>query len=182
MRMKQVGNKRDLLAVVIHNADTVTIPLGAPVCLALNATNDGLDVILPSTAEGVAANSSLYTLYGVALGAIPVSGYGEAQVFGFCADLLYTLETRASTTASWSTASTAPAFTPLTFETKGNGWQTYAVQSFVTGATTATTTMIGFQPMALLAQTLQTVSASASTTADTRTVLTTLVKAYVHIL
>lgn len=184
MRMKTVGNKRDIMAVVIHNADTVSIPIGAAVCLALNATNDGLDVILPSTAEGVVAGSSGVTCYGVCLGNAPlaVGAYGEAQVFGFTADLMYTLETRASTTASWSTASTAPEFTPLYFETKANGWQTYAIQTFVTGATTALAAITGFQPLAVLAQTLQTVSASASSTADARTALTTMVKAYIHIL
>ena len=45
MRAKFVGNKSDAISVVIKNAESsAAIPIGTPVVLAINGTDDGLAV------------------------------------------------------------------------------------------------------------------------------------------
>lgn len=170
MRFKQVGNKADIIAVVIHNAEaSAVIPKGAPVILALNGTNDGLDVVLPATT----AQDANGALYGVCLsqGASLANGaYGEAQVFGVCNNLLLTSNTRAATTDSWSTKS-ADTGVALVVDTVNNAFST-------SGGTQAKSS---FLPFAILAQSF-TVSGSASATSDTRTAITQLVKSFLRMM
>jgi len=99
MRFKQVGNKRDIVAVVIYNDDTANIPVGAPVVLSLSGTQDGLAVVLPSTATNKKQSTFAY---GVCLGngagqSVTLSGFGEAQVFGLNSNVKL-LRTRATST------------------------------------------------------------------------------------
>jgi len=100
MRMKSVGNKRDLMAVVIYNDEaTNSIPVGAPVVMSYSGTQDGLAVVLPATAADVKQTS---LGFGVCLGdgkggALLAKGYGEAQVFGHCPNVKL-LRTRAAST------------------------------------------------------------------------------------
>ena len=201
MRMKTVGNKRDIMAPVIQNSEaTATIKLGQPVCMyALGGagTNpDGIAVCLPSTAHTQNAGNEFQMLYGVALtniaSGIPVNGYGEAQVFGFCADIAFTSATRASSTASWSTIASMACWAPLTPETVGNGWTTYAHDAWIPAgsATTVSGSQIfpNFQVL-LLPYSVSTgstgiysIAASASAASDTRTALFSLCKGYVRIM
>lgn len=198
MRMKMNGNKRDLMATVIHNADAAVILNGQPVCLYLTGNaggTDGLDVCLPSTAHTQNANNEFQCLYGVALtnlpGGIPVGGYGEAQVFGYCGDIAFTAETRTSKSASWSTTASQACWVPLIPETVGNGWTTYNSNQYLTVSTGTT----GVGPTFPQFQVLMTpfsvstgstgmyaVVASASNTSDTRTTLFSLVKGYIRIM
>lgn len=167
MRFKQVGNKADIVAVVVHNGEaSVAIPNGAPVCLELDGTNDGLDVVLPAT---IAANAT-GALFGVALGAIANGAYGEAQVFGFCNNLQLLASTRAATTDSWSTNSFANALI-LCVDTVNNVFST-------TGGTQAKS---GFSPNAVMAQSL-TVAGSASSTANALTANIVNVKAFLRLM
>lgn len=199
MRFKQVGNKRDILAMVIHNAEaTASLQNGQPCCLLLSGGaggTDGLDVILPSSAHTITAGLEFSTLYGVVLtslaGGIPPGGYGEAQVSGFCADLAFTAETRTSKSASWSATASVACWLPLIPETVGNGWTTYAQDSWVTSVSSNALASAAF-PMfqALLAPYsvstgstgMYSFAASASNVSDTRTALLTLVKGYLRIL
>lgn len=100
MRMKTVGNKRDIVAVVVYNDESsAAIPLGAPVVLSLSGTQDGLAVVLPSTA----ADKKQSTFgYGVSLGngaggSLSAGSFGEAQVFGLNSNVKL-LRTRATST------------------------------------------------------------------------------------
>ena len=191
MRMKTVGNKRDAVYVVIHNADTVNMPIGSPICCNnLAGTGDGIDVVLPST---VAANGVQVLLMGAvaAPGAgtspgIPVGGYGEACVFGFCPDLLMTINTRSASTASWTsqTSIASGGFQALIPETVANGWTTAAGQAFIPAgqATTATGAFSNFLPFAILGQSLASQAASASATSDTRTCIYATVKGFLRML
>lgn len=168
MRINQnPGNKPDRLAVNIKNADTVTIPVGSPVCMIVNGTDDGVAVVLPSSAAGKAFSF----LYGVTLGSLTVGQQGEAQVFGFVNNLILIRATRA-TTDSWGAGATVTDPLALVVDSVGNGFKT-------SGGTLAQTTIL---PFAFLAQTLASYAGSASSTADTRTSLTTLVKAFVRML
>jgi hypothetical protein len=164
------GNKPDKLAVNIKNADTVTIPAGAPVCMIVNGTDDGIAVVLPSNAAGKAFSF----LYGVNLSALPVGQQGEAQVFGFVNNLILIRQTRAGTSgaSSWAAGATVTDPLALVVDSVGNG--------FITSGTALAQTSI--LPFAYLAQTLASYAASATSTSDTRTSLTTLVKAFVRML
>ena len=168
MRFKQVGNKADIAAVVIHNAEaSATIPLGAPVCLVLNQTNDGLDVVLPATGAIFATGG----LYGVSLGAYLAGGYGEAQVYGFCNNVKLLGSTRAASTDTWSTNSFAQALI-LCVDTVNNVFST-------TGGSQAKS---GFLPFAVLAGATITVAGSASATSDTRTANVITAKAFLRMM
>ena len=186
--MKTVGSKRDAIYVVVRNADTVSMPIGTPVCMNnLAGTGDGLDVVMPST---VAANGLQALLMGVIASpgasspGLAAGGYGEAQVWGFCPNILLTINTRSASTASWTsqTSIASGGFQQLIPETVMNGWTTVAAQTFITGATTATSLFANFLPFALLGQSLASQAASASATSDTRTVIYAAVKGFLRIL
>jgi hypothetical protein len=201
MRFKQVGNKREIFAGVFQNGEaTASIQLGQPVCMyftggAGSGDTDGLTVVLPSTAHTQNANNEFQCLYGVcitnAVNGVAVNGFGEAQVFGFCADIAFTSATRASSTNSWSSIASIAAWLPLIPETVGNGWTTYNSNQYLTVSTG--TTGVGpvfpqFQVL-LLPYSVSTgstgiysIAASASATSDTRTALLTLCKGYIRIL
>lgn len=201
MRLKMNGNKRDLVATVIHNAEaSKSILNGMPVCLQFvgdNGTKDGLDVVLPSTAHGQNSGNEFSCLYGIAItnlpGGIPAGGYGEAQVYGFCADIAFTAETRSAVTGggSWSTVQTQAAWVPLIPETIGNGWTTYNSAQFLTVSTGTAGVAPSFPQFQVLltpysvssgSTGMYSIAASATNTSDTRTALFSLVKGYVRIL
>ena len=202
MRMKMNGNKRDLMATVIHNAEaTASIQNGQPVCLTFIGTvsgvNDGLDVVLPSTAHAVNSGNEFSCLYGVALtnlaGGIPPGAYGEAQVFGFCQDIAFTAETRSAATGggSWSSVQSQAAWIPLLPETVGNGWTTYNSAQFLTVSTGGGGVGPTFPQFQVLltpysvstgSTGMYSIAASATNTSDTRTTLFSLVKGYVRIM
>src|SRR4051812_24381 len=103
MRMKQVGNKRDIVAIVVKNAEaSATIPVGSPLCFVMNGTDDGLGVVLPGTGGAVKATS---LMAGVALTSMLAGGYGESQVFGFCQNVVLRRQTRAASTDAFSSNS-----------------------------------------------------------------------------
>lgn len=178
MRFKSVGNKRDIVAVVIRNADTVAIPTGTPVVLSDNSTasvNDGLDVVLPSTA-GAAKSDVLF--YGICVSpagypqnGVPVNGYGESQVFGFNAGLVLVTQTRAASTNSWNSVPSIASFNYLAIDTVANGFDTIG-----------TLAQSGFVPYAVLWQSLASYASSASTTSDTRTAITSSVKGFLRMM
>lgn len=199
MRMKTVGNKRDILATVIHNAEaTATIQVGMPVCLKLvgDATGpDGLDVFLPSSAHTQNAGNEFTNLYGICVtpGGIAPGQYGEAQVFGFCPDIAFTSATRSASSGggSWSTVNSQSCWTPLLPETVGNGWTTYSPSQYLTtstGTAGVAPTFPGYQvlltPFSVSSGStgIYSIAASATNVSDTRTALFSLVKGYVRIL
>lgn len=98
MRFKTVGTKRDIMAVTLKNADTLTIFQGAPVSVAANGTNDGLAgktyVNLAAAVQGL--------FFGVALTDIAANAFGEAQMFGFNDVTRVRLTTRAASTDVWA--------------------------------------------------------------------------------
>lgn len=168
MRLKQVGNKADLAAVVVRNSEaSASIPVGSPVKLALTGTNDGLDVLLLGTTDASLAHGAMY---GVALSTMASGDYGEAQVFGFCNNIVLLAQTRAATSDSWSSSSAAKGVI-LVGDTVNNIFST-------SGGTQAKT---GFLPFAILGASYS-AAASASATSDTRTVITASAKAFLRMM
>lgn len=167
MRFKSVGNKQDIAAIVIRNAEaSASIPVGSPVVFKLAATNPGLDVVLPSSEVTMATAGC----YGVALATLAAGNYGEAAVFGYCQNIAIMTQTRAASSDSFSTNSGAAGLI-LCVDTVNNVFTT-------TGGTQAKS---GFMPFAILAQSF-TASGSATTSSDTRTVATVASKAFLRMM
>jgi hypothetical protein len=170
MRMKTVGNKRDIVALVVRNNSGASMPAGTPVNLELSGTNDGLDVILPSAS---AAKADVLP-FGVVLAAIADQQYGEAQVFGFCQNIVLLRQTRAASTDAFS--SDANGFSALgvllNVDTVNNAFST-------SGGTMAKS---GFLPFAVLAATVGSWASSASATSDSRTAITVASKAFLRMM
>ena len=176
MRIKTVGNKRDLVALVVYNVDTVQLNIGQAAFLnglngaTINGINaDGLEVVGGiNLATNFASALTLPLLYGVCLQNIPVNGYGEVQAFGFVPDIQLTTQTRASSTATWNSYVSLAAYAPLIPETIANGWTTLVNQSYLTGgtATTGVTTfgagiLPNFMPPVILGQSQASYASSA---------------------
>jgi hypothetical protein len=170
MRMKTVGNKRDIVALVIRNNSGVSMPSGTPINLELTGTNDGLDVVLPSSS---AAKADVLG-FGVVLNAIADQQYGEAQVFGFCNNITLLRQTRAASTDAFSSNSDGFSLIGvlLNIDTVNNAFST-------SGGTMAKS---GFLPFAVLAATVASWASSASATSDTRTALTVASKAFLRMM
>lgn len=172
MRLKQVGNKNDLVAIVVHNAEvSAAIPTGTPVCFIMNGTNDGLDVVLPATGAAVKATSFAA---GIALQAMAAGAFGESQVYGFCQNIVLTRNTRSASTADWS--SNAAGFATgllLVVDTVVNALSTLASSG---GSI--------YQPYAVLAASVASWASTASSnaTADTRLTITVSAKAMLRMM
>jgi hypothetical protein len=175
MRFKQVGNKADLIAVVVRNADTVAINPGTPVCLNMNGTNDGLDVVLPSTGGATKSHAGAYGVAiaptGPGLQGIPVNGYGEAQIFGVNGAVNLTRQTRASSTNTWNSEASIASYVIMQIDTSANGFSTVGTQAATQ-----------YLPFAIMIQSLASYASSASATSDTRTAITASVKAFLRII
>lgn len=176
MRFKSNGNKADVVGVVVRNADTVTIPPGTPVCLVMNGTNDGLDVVLPNTGGASKAHAFLFgaviSPVGPGVNGIPANGYGETQIMGVNGAIVLLRGTRAASTDSWTSTASIASYVVLTIDTVNNAFQS-------SGGTQAAT---AYLPFAVLAQSVASVVASASATSDTRTALTQSVKAFLRMI
>jgi len=181
MRFKQVGNKNDSVMVVVKNAEaSATIPAGAPVALVMNATDDGLGVVLPSSSTAIKVQG---LRFGVATKAIAAGDFGEAVVFGLTNNLLLIRQTRGNSTDTWQTEAARSVGEFLKIDTVNNGWITLASTiKVVTNATTDTLALTIYNPDAVLGQTLASYASSASSTADTRTAITASVKAVIRIM
>ncbi len=169
MRIKTNGGKLDTQFVAIKNAEaSASIPNGTPVMLAVNATDDGLAVVLPS---GAALRAHAFA-FGVYSGnsSLIAGDVGYAQVFGFCRKAVVLLQTRSDNSASYS-ASTHSSGCLLNIDTVNNAFST-------SGGTLAKTSYL---PFAVLAESTA-VAASASTTADTSTVVTGYMKVFLRML
>lgn len=168
--MKTVGNKRDIAAIVVRNAEaSASIPAGTPVCFVMNGTNDGLDVVLPGTGAGVKATSFAA---GIALTAMIAGAYGESQVYGFCQNVVLRRQTRAASTDAFSSNSDGFA--------TGLLLQVDTVNNAV--STAASVGASGYQPAAILAESVASWASSASATSDTRTAITVATKAMIRMM
>lgn len=181
MRAKQVGNKRDQIFVVGRNAESsASIPRGTPVALVVNGTNDGLDVVLPSTSS--AAKISAFR-YGVATRDMAAGDVADIQIFGFCDYVLLTLQTRANTSggSSFSTADTVALGAALTVFSAANCFSTIA--NTVAFASTDAFTLSNFEPAkAAIGQSLASTAGIATATSETRTAITQGVKAFLRMM
>lgn len=171
MRINQVGNLRDSVTVNIKNAEaSASIPRGTPVVLVLNATDDGLAVVLPSTAG---AALSFNARLGVATTGLIANAIGEAIAFGYVAYALITRMTRAASSDSWTSSASTASGIGLGIDTLNN--------AFLMGASRAGS-LVSAADNAWLVDSLASSAASATATSDTRTAITNGVRVFVRML
>jgi len=101
MRLRHVGNKNDIAAVNVINADANTIPFGSPVFFDFNGTRDGRAVVDANSAA--AAKQGLFA--GILLQTLATGQAGEAIVFGMFEKVSVIRATRAATTDSFASQS-----------------------------------------------------------------------------
>lgn len=175
MRTKYIGNKPDRIAMVIRNQEaSAAIPLGAPVLLQLTSTldadGDGMDVVLPSTAAAI----NYQLIYGVnASYQLAAGQFGEAIVYGYTPSTLVKLNSRATSTDSWSSMAAIASGLLLTPDYTNNVWQTTAIVA-------ANST-----PQCILVDAIASIATAVSNgyaAADTRTVATGLKRSFVRML
>lgn len=163
-----VGDKSDHVAVMVKNNEaSASIPVGSPVMLNMNATDDGIGVVLPS---GSAAKAHSY-FYGVVTRTIAAGERCESIVYGFCQNIVLLRQTRAASTDAFS--SNSDGFltgTLLNVDTVNNAFST-------SGGTQAKS---AFLPFAVLAASVASWASSASATSDTRTAITVTSKAFLR--
>lgn len=170
MRLKLAGNKGDSLIAIVHNAEaSATIPVGTPVVLKLNGTNDGLDVCLPATAGAVLSGSAYY---GCVTTALTAGSYGESVIFGMVTNAVVTFMTRAASSNSWSSSASWAQGVILALDTVNNAFLS-ASASNTSGPNAI---------YAVLASSLPSSTASATTTSDTRTVITNSARVFVRMI
>lgn len=166
MNFKRIGNKRDEVLMTVVGADTNgTIPVGCPAILQYNGTDDGLAVILPSTAG---QTQSDLCFYGVNLQQLPQYTQGVVMATGYTRSGLLVVQTRAASTAVWA-ATTIAQFGPLGIDTVNNAFKTIA-----------TTNGQPWGARVIALDSSLSMASSASSTADTRTVITSLARVQVR--
>ena len=176
MRFKMAGNKADKIISVVRNGETsVAIPRGAPVVLKLSTTaadNDGLDVVLASTA-GSPLSAALR--FGVALTAIAAGDFGEVVRNGIMPYALVTRATRAASSDSWTSSASIASGIGLGLDiVAGNN-------AFILGGASAAGSVVS-GPDAVLLDSIASMAASASATSDTRTAITIAARVFVRML
>lgn len=169
MRIKNVAGANgygDHILASVKNAETIAIPRGTPVILNVNGTNDGFDVVLPSTAGASKANA---LAWGVSLQSIPAGARDDVFSTGYVPYALVQYATRGATSNSWTSSASIAALAVLTIDTVNNAYNTAAA-----------TVGSGVSPYAVLLDSIASFAASATATTDTRTALTTGVRVFIR--
>jgi hypothetical protein len=194
MTSKTLGNnKAEAVYLSCKSAESsASIPRGTPVALVMNATNDGLAVVLPSTATATKAE---VLAFGVTPAAIAAGNFGKVQAYGFCRNAVLVKRTRSATDADWASTAAAAVGAILTIDTVDNCFRvqgnnvitvkdiTGTAASDSVAASITLNTIPGFAPMAVLCEAVASSTTNTSATSfATGTVSTGLVKVFLRML
>ncbi len=183
------NNRPDCIVASVRNSEsTNTISRGQPVVLNLSTTaqpttgsdghaagyEDGLQVVLPSTAG---ATASALFFYGVAMGTMNPNQLGEVMIFGVCPYALVLTGTRSASNATWaSSASSSSGAYALSLDTVNNVFNSFVPSNF--GASWSGTSLSGSTGFAagaaqfFSALMLDSIASQASSTSNTVTTVT----------
>lgn len=178
------ADKPEQVFLTAKNAESSSsIAAGNNVALVMNATDDGLAIVLPATA---AAAKTPALFYGVATGAIAAGATGKVQVFGFCRNAVVLRATRAASTDVWASTAAGAVGDPLIVNTANNCLARQAIpSSYVTGTAASDTLALNlamFAPFAVLAETLVSATTVASTSSNANTASTSSAKVFLRAL
>ncbi len=182
MNFQTLGDKKERVINRVKNAEsTLTIERGTPVVLTMTGTDDGLAVVLPSTAGQAKSNAFLF---GVALDDIVAGAIGNVQSWGICDYVKLCLQSRSQTTGANTipTAETAALGLMLLLVTDsrvGNAFSTIA-DTVAAASSDAQTLTRNNANLAFLGQSIASAAAIATSTNETRLAVTQAVKAFLR--
>lgn len=180
MTFQTLGDKREFISTRVRNAEaSATISRGMPVVLAINATEDGLAVVLPSSKN--AAQAILFK-FGVALDDITAGQLGNVQNWGVCNYVALVRQTRGASTDVWATQQTLGLSVGLAINTVNNFLSSISDSTATQASNAAVSLTDALIAAAFMAQTLASFASSASSTADSRTAITVGVKAFLRMM
>jgi len=167
MNFKRVGDKAEKIFIPVKNDEpSATIKIGSPIVFSFDGTDDGVAVVLPSTA--VAAMQAAASV-GIMAGDITPGVTGQAQVYGLCLSTRVVRATRALPTDPWPAAAAVTAKgLQLTMDVVNNA---FTVGAAATGKVSV-----------LLAQQIPAYAGGPAAVGDTSLALIVLVKSFVRML
>jgi hypothetical protein len=154
---------------IVRNDESATIPVGTPVAYVFDATDDGLAVVLPSTAGAAKAHTLFAGI--VVDNALPTDlpKLGRVLRHGLCRVTKVMMQTRAASTDSFASYSAGAVGDVLVVNTVAN-----CLLRTAAGAASA------YQPIAILGETYASGASSASATSDTRTLISSSLKTFIR--
>lgn len=168
---------------VLNDEASSSIALGNPVALKLDATDDGMAVVLPVTAT---ATKAPVLNYGVATEAIAAGARGRVQIFGFCRNAVIVRATRAATSDAWASTAAGAVGDVLKIQTADNAFVRASIPASYSTGTAATDTLAidlkMFLPFAVLAETLASATTVADSAGPVATVSTSTAKVFLRML
>lgn len=170
MKVNKLGDHRpEKVFLMVKSGETsASIPRGTPVVLKMFGNDDdGLTVVLP--ANGGTGGTAL--AYGVTADVLAPGGKGEVQAYGFNNTGTIVRATRSATTVSWASVASIDKNVFLNIDSVNNCF-----------ATLASSVPSAFLPAGVMLDSLASIAGAASATSDTRTALTSSVKAFLRML
>ena len=169
------------ITVKVRNDAGASIPKGSPVCLALDGTDDGLAVILPSGSGAQATADKFF--FGVIKDTLADPGVGDAQLFGVVRQAIIRRATRggSATSDNWAGSTSIAKGVLLSIDTVNNCFST-AADSQTNDSNTSITTVASRTPFAFLAESLISFASTDSVATSNGSALTILAKVFVRAL
>ncbi len=171
------GNR---ISMPVQNDATssATIPVGTPVCLSMDGTDDGLDVCLPSNKSQDHADMFFF---GVITDTLLAGQNGSSICYGLAKKALIVRATRSDDSANWVGSTSIASRVLLSIDTVNNAFST-AAASQTNASNTSITTIASRVPFVFLANDIASFASTASTATSYGTVLTALTKVFVRAL
>ena len=164
-------NRPDRNSISVRNGDTVSIAKLTPVVFAMDAVNDGFNVIRPSGGTALQAQGCIA---GILAADLAVGGVGEIAVNGPIDNVPYLVRTRAGTSAgsSWSTEAAIAIGQPLGIDTVNN----------VLVPMAGSTNHVAHLPYICAAEVIATVAGSATSPSNSLTYSTSTIKVFLRLM
>jgi len=157
---------------------SASIPVGTPVYMSLDGTDDALAVKLPSNGSQDAADRNFF---GVVTDTLASGAIGESILFGIVPKAKIVRATRSDDSANWVGSTSIANGVLLSIDTVNNAFSTAAASA--TNASNTTITLVASRtPFAFLAVDIASFASTLSTATSYGTVLTALTKAFVRAL
>lgn len=186
MRVPLIGNKNNNFAVTGSNIGTSTIPAGSPVFLgaiyaAASSLTDGVGVVCAvDGATLAAANATLaadaavknYAMIGVALKSMAPNETVDILCYGVTTVAL-AMQTRSASTANWISWAGIISGTAINLAV-----ETTVGKYFTTGGNASVAT----QQQVIALDIVASAASSASATSDTRTLISSSIRAFVRMM
>lgn len=179
MRSQTLGDKAEFATAHVRFGSAT--PVGTPVVLSLNGTEDGLAVILPSAATTQALADQFF--FGVARDTYAANDIGDVQLFGYVRNIILLRATRggSATSDNWAGSTSIAKGVLLSIDTVNNCFSTAPASGTMASNTTATTYATQ-RPFVFLAADVASFASTDSVATSNGSALTVLAKAFIRAL